>query len=122
MISIGAVYHLIPHLYGKSGMYSTPLVNLHFWMSTIGTVLYIASMWVNGIMQGLMWRAYNEDGTLTYTFVESVVASHPGYVVRVLGGAIFLGGMLIMAYNVYMTTRRGVENSIPAPQTAAVAA
>lgn len=122
MISIGAVYHLIPHLYGKSGMHSTPLVNLHFWMSTIGTVLYIASMWVNGIMQGLMWRAYNEDGTLTYTFVESVVASHPGYVVRVLGGAIFLGGMLIMAYNVYMTTRRGVEDSIPASQTTAVAA
>src|SRR5690606_409031 len=74
-------------------------------LSTIGTVLYIASMWVNGIMQGLMWRAVNADGTLTYSFVESVEASHGGYVVRVIGGALFLLGMLIMAYNVYMTVR-----------------
>jgi cytochrome c oxidase cbb3-type subunit 1 len=69
-------------------------------------VLYIAALWVNGIMQGLMWRAYNQDGTLTYAFVESVEASYPGWIVRVLGGAIFLGGMLIMAYNVFMTIRK----------------
>jgi len=106
MISIGSLYHLIPRLFGKEQMHSVALINVHFWMSTIGTVLYIASMWVNGIMQGLMWRAYNEDGTLTYSFIESVVASHPGYIVRMLGGAIFLSGMLLMAYNVYMTTRR----------------
>ena len=86
-------------------------------MATIGTVLYIASMWVNGIMQGLMWRAYNQDGTLTYSFVESVSASYPGYVVRVIGGAIFFSGMLIMAYNVYMTARKDVE-----PQAAPAAA
>lgn len=86
-------------------MYSVSLINVHFWMSTIGTVLYITSMWVNGIIQGLMWRAYNQDGTLTYTFAESVSASYPGYLVRLIGGAIFLGGMLLMAYNVYMTTR-----------------
>jgi hypothetical protein len=72
MISIGSLYHLIPRLYGKERMYSTDLINVHFWMSTIGTVLYIAALWVNGIMQGLMWRAYNQDGTLTYAFVESV--------------------------------------------------
>ncbi len=107
MISIGCLYHLIPKVYGKEQMYSTNLINTHFWMSTIGTVLYIASMWVNGILQGLMWRAYNQDGTLTYAFVESVVASYPGWIVRVLGGAIFLGGMLIMAYNVFMTIRKG---------------
>ncbi len=106
MISIGAIYHLIPILFNKQQMYSVGLINVHFWMSTIGTVLYIASMWVNGIMQGLMWRAYNQDGTLTYSFVESVAVSYPGYIVRVLGGGIFLGGMLVMAYNVYMTTRR----------------
>jgi hypothetical protein len=106
MISIGSLYHLIPRLYGKEKMYSTDLINVHFWMSTIGTVLYIAAMWVNGIMQGLMWRAYNQDGTLTYAFVESVAASYPGWIVRVLGGAIFLGGMLIMAYNVFMTIRK----------------
>jgi cytochrome c oxidase cbb3-type subunit I len=120
MISIGSLYHLFPILFGKERMYSTDLINTHFWMSTIGTVLYIASMWVNGIMQGLMWRAYNQDGTLTYSFVESVAASYPGYVVRVLGGAIFFAGMLIMAYNVYMTARKDVEPQ-PAPAAASAA-
>jgi len=103
MISIGALYHLIPILFGQQRMYSVALINTHFWMSTIGTVLYITSMWVNGLMQGLMWRAYNADGTLTYSFVESVQASYPGYVVRVIGGGIFFVGMLVMAYNVYKT-------------------
>ncbi len=120
MISIGSLYHLFPILFGKERMYSTDLINVHFWMSTIGTVLYIASMWVNGIMQGLMWRAYNQDGTLTYTFVESVAASYPGYLVRVIGGAIFFAGMLVMAYNVYMTSRRDVEVQ-PAPAAASAA-
>ena len=119
MISIGCIYHLIPILFGKERMYSVDLINVHFWMSTIGTVLYIVSMWVNGILQGLMWRAYNQDGTLTYTFVESVAASYPGYVVRVLGGGIFFAGMLVMAYNVYMTTRKDVA---PAAVTAAPSA
>ena len=119
MISIGSLYHLIPKLFGKEQMYSVALINLHFWMSTIGTVLYIASMLVNGIMQGLMWRAYNEDGTLTYTFVESLVASHPGYVVRMIGGLIFFSGMLVMAYNVWMTTRRDVPLAIPNSETVA---
>lgn len=105
MVSIGAMYHLIPIMFGRKAgeMYSTSLINTHFWLATIGTVLYIAAMWVNGIMQGLMWRAVNADGTLTYSFVQSVEASHPGYVVRVIGGALFLTGMLIMAYNVYKT-------------------
>jgi cytochrome c oxidase cbb3-type subunit 1 len=115
MISIGCMYHLIPIVFGKNRMYSIELINVHFWMSTVGTVMYIASMWVNGILQGLMWRAYNEDGTLTYTFVESLVASHPGYLVRLAGGAIFFSGMLVMAYNVYMTTRKDVaEQALPA--------
>lgn len=107
MISIGAMYHLIPILYGRrqGEMYSVQLINLHFWLSTLGTVIYIASMWVNGLLQGLMWRATNTDGTLTYSFAESVEASYPGYYVRFIGGAIFLSGMLIMAYNVYMTAK-----------------
>ncbi|MBT3672203.1 MAG: cytochrome-c oxidase, cbb3-type subunit I [Porticoccaceae bacterium] len=107
MISIGAMYHLIPILWGrKQGqMYSEKLIEMHFWMATIGTVLYIASMWVNGLMQGLMWRAVNSDGTLTYSFVESVEASLPGYIVRFIGGGIFLSGMFVMAYNVWKTTR-----------------
>lgn len=118
MISIGCLYHMIPKVYGKEQMYSTDLINVHFWMSTIGTVLYIAALWVNGIMQGLMWRAYNQDGTLTYAFVESVVASYPGWIVRVIGGAIFLGGMLIMAYNVFMTIRKDAPAQVTAPATA----
>lgn len=103
MISIGAVYHLLPVLFNRTRMWSVRLVNIHFWLSTIGTVLYIASMWVNGIMQGLMWRAFNADGTLTYSFAEAVEASYPGYFVRFLGGFIFLSGMLLMAYNAYKT-------------------
>ena len=120
MISIGCIYHLIPILFARERMYSVELINVHFWMSTIGTVLYIVSMWVNGILQGLMWRAYNQDGTLTYTFVESVSASYPGYVVRVIGGGIFFVGMLVMAYNVYMTMRKDVE--VAPAATAATAA
>ena len=90
-------------MFQRERMYSIRLINIHFWLSTGGTVLYIASMWVNGLMQGLMWRAYNFDGTLTYSFAESVFASHPGYVVRFIGGACFLLGMLIMAYNMIKT-------------------
>src|SRR3546814_12383150 len=82
-------------------MHSVALINTHFWLATIGTVLYIASMWVNGIAQGLMWRAINDDGTLTYSFVEALEASHPGFVVRMIGGAIFFAGMLVMAYNTW---------------------
>ncbi len=105
MISIGSIYHLLPKVFGLKEMHSIPLINAHFWLATIGTVLYIASMWVNGITQGLMWRAVNEDGTLTYSFVESVVASEPGYIVRVIGGAFFVTGMLLMAYNTWRTVR-----------------
>ena len=104
-ITFGALYHLIPKLYGREQMYSVKAIELHFWVSTIGVVLYIAAMWIAGVMQGLMWRAVNEDGTLTYTFIESLVATYPYYMVRLLGGVLFLGGMLLMAWNVWMTTR-----------------
>ena len=107
MISIGALYHMLPKLYGRTQMHSVGLINTHFWLATIGTVLYIASMWVNGITQGLMWRAVNEDGTLTYSFAEALEASHPGYVVRLLGGAVFASGMLLMAWNTWLTVRNG---------------
>ncbi|UUC53101.1 cytochrome-c oxidase, cbb3-type subunit I [Pseudomonas citronellolis] len=107
MISIGALYHMIPKLYGRERMYSVGLINAHFWLATIGTVLYIASMWVNGITQGLMWRAVNADGTLTYSFVEALQASHPGYMVRLFGGALFASGMFLMAGNTWLTVRAG---------------
>ena len=102
-IVFGSLYNLIPTLYGKKGMYSNELINLHFWVSTIGVVIYISSMWIAGVMQGLMWRAINEDGTLTYSFIESIKATYPYYVLRVGGGLLFFLGMLIMVYNVYKT-------------------
>jgi cytochrome c oxidase cbb3-type subunit 1 len=116
MISIGALYHLIPLLFGRAAgaMYSVRLINLHFWMSTLGTVLYIASMWVNGLLQGLMWRATTVDGTLTYSFVEGVEASYPGYYVRFIGGAVFFAGMLVMAYNVWKTVREREDQPVAA--------
>jgi cytochrome c oxidase cbb3-type subunit 1 len=122
MISIGSLYHLIPILFGKTqrDVQHSALINFHFWLATIGTVLYIASMWVNGIMQGLMWRAYNTDGTLTYSFAEAVAASYPGYVVRFIGGAIFFFGMLVMAYNVWKTARPANASHVPAIPRAAV--
>ncbi|PZR51347.1 MAG: hypothetical protein DI537_57060 [Stutzerimonas stutzeri] len=98
-------FTLTPRLWGREQMHSIGLINAHFWLATIGTVLYIASMWVNGITQGLMWRAINEDGTLTYSFVEALEASHPGFIVRAVGGAFFLTGMLLMAYNTWRTVR-----------------
>ena len=106
LITFGSLYHLIPKVFGTEKMYSVGLINLHFWLATIGTVLYIVSMWVNGITQGLMWRAMNVDGTPTYSFVEALEASHPGYVVRVIGGAFFLTGMLCMAWNTWRTVRQ----------------
>ncbi|MGC3871762.1 cytochrome-c oxidase, cbb3-type subunit I [Halomonas sp. GXIMD04776] len=118
MITIGSLYHLIPRLFGGTEMYSVKLIAVHFWLATIGTVLYITSMWVNGILQGLMWRAVNADGTLMYTFVEALEASHPGYVVRWIGGCFFAFGMLLMAYNVYMTTRSIAREQAPVLQTA----
>lgn len=102
-IVYGSLYNLIPKVFGKKGMYSTELINVHFWVSTIGVVVYISSMWIAGVMQGLMWRAVNDDGTLTYSFIESIKATYPYYVLRVGGGVLFLAGMLIMAYNVYKT-------------------
>jgi len=116
MISVGAMYYLIPRLFGRE-IHSLKLVEVHFWVATIGIVLYITAMWVAGIMQGLMWRAVNPDGTLTYSFVESVQAMHPFYIVRFIGGVFFLTGMLIMAYNLVKTIAgaKAIEAPIPAP-------
>ena len=97
--------------------FSVKAVEVHFWMATIGIVLYIAAMWIAGVMQGLMWRAINADGTLTYTFVESVKATYPFYVLRVAGGVLYLSGMVIMLWNVVKTALNGqaVAAAIPAP-------
>ena len=103
LISVGAMYFMIPRLFGKTRMYSLKLIEWHFWISTVGIVLYITSMWIAGVMQGLMWRAVNQDGTLTYSFVESLEATYPFYTVRFIGGLLVLIGMLVMAYNVWRT-------------------
>src|SRR6185369_9044606 len=121
LVSMGAMYYLIPRLFkgesARSQMYSVKAINVHFWVATIGIVLYIAAMWIAGVMQGLMWRAVGEDGTLTYSFVESVKATYPFYAIRLLGGVLYLSGMLIMAWNTYMTVSasKPVEAAIPAP-------
>ncbi len=114
-ITIGSLYYLLPRLFGRTEMYSKKLIEVHFWVATIGVVLYIASMWIAGVMQGLMWRAVNQDGTLTYTFIESVKATFPYYVIRLAGGTLYLGGMLVMAYNVAKTIAAGKAEDAPIP-------
>ena len=116
MVTVGSLYYLIPRLFGRTEMHSMKLVTLHFWVATMGIVLSIAAMWSAGVMQGLMWRAVNPDGTLTYAFVESVKATYPYYMVRLLGGTLYFSGMLIMAYNVFRTVagQKPTEAVIPA--------
>ncbi|CAO4141096.1 cytochrome-c oxidase, cbb3-type subunit I [Methylorubrum thiocyanatum] len=119
-VSFGAIYCLVPWLWNRRELYSLKLVEWHFWVSTLGIVLYITSMWVAGIMQGLMWRAYNALGFLEYSFVETVEAMQPYYLVRALGGVLFLIGALIMAYNLAMTIagKTAVERAPSASPTA----
>ncbi|HEY1059711.1 MAG TPA: cytochrome-c oxidase, cbb3-type subunit I [Limnobacter sp.] len=114
-ITMGSLYYMVPRLFGQTHMHSKQAIEVHFWVSTIGIVLYIAAMWIAGVMQGLMWRDLNPDGTLTYSFVESVKATYPYYVVRFLGGVLYVTGMLVMAWNVWMTIRAGraVNAKIP---------
>jgi cytochrome c oxidase cbb3-type subunit 1 len=106
-ISIGAIYSMFPKLFGAEKMYSTRLIDLHFWIATIGVVIYISAMWIAGVMQGLMWRAVNIDGTLAYSFVEGVKGSYPFWAIRWLGGVLFLSGMLVMAFNMFRTIASG---------------
>jgi cytochrome c oxidase cbb3-type subunit 1 len=118
LITMGSLYYLIPRLVGRIEMYSVKAISLHFWVATIGIVLYIAAMWIAGVMQGLMWRAISEDGTLTYSFAESVKATYPFYAIRLAGGVLFLTGMVIMAWNVTMTMLAGKAQDAPIPDVA----
>ena len=104
-MTMGSLYYLIPRMWGKTRMHSVRAIEMHFWIATVGVVLYIAAMWIAGVMQGLMWRAINPDGTLVYSFVESVKATYPFYLVRLAGGLLYLSGMVLMAWNVVMTVR-----------------
>jgi len=118
MMTIGSLYCLIPRLIGEKKMYSIKAIDIHFWTSTIGVVMYITSMWIAGVMQGLMWRAFNDDGTLTYSFIESLAATKPYYVVRLLGGLLFLSGMFFMAWNTWKTLGKKEMKPIPASEPA----
>jgi cytochrome c oxidase cbb3-type subunit I len=119
LVSMGALYFMVPRLFGQKQMHSVKAIELHFWLATIGIVLYISSLWISGVMEGLMWRAINADGTLTYTFVESVKAKHPYYIIRTLGGLLYLSGMIIMLWNVLKTAASGKAAVITIPSVAA---
>lgn len=103
MVTVGSLYVLIPRLWNKQKMYSTDLITAHFWLATAGTIFYIVSLWISGIGQGMMWRATNPDGTLVYSFVDTVLFSHYPYIGRAFGGFLYVSGMVVMAYNVYKT-------------------
>ncbi|MDX2417724.1 MAG: cytochrome-c oxidase, cbb3-type subunit I [Xanthomonadales bacterium] len=118
MMTIGSLYCLIPRLIGEKKMHSIKAIDIHFWTSTIGVVMYITSMWIAGVMQGLMWRAFNDDGTLTYSFIESLVATKPYYAIRLLGGLLFLSGMFFMAWNTWKTLSSKEMKPIPASEPA----
>ncbi|SOD92104.1 cytochrome-c oxidase, cbb3-type subunit I [Caenispirillum bisanense] len=120
-VSFGAMYYLFPVLWNRKQLYSMRLVSYHFWVATIGIVLYITAMWISGIMQGLMWRAYDELGFLQYSFIETVEAMHPYYVIRAVGGLLFVIGGLIMAYNMYRTIKGDVRTEQPYEAPEAVA-
>ncbi len=113
MVSFGAIYHLVPKLWNRERLYSLRLVNWHFWLATLGIVVYISAMWVSGIMQGLMWREYNDQGFLVYSFAETVAAMHPYYVMRMFGGLMYLSGALVMVFNIYKTIRGELRSEVP---------
>jgi len=119
LITMGSMYYLIPRLFGRKQMHSVKAIEIHFWVATVGIVIYIAAMWIAGVMQGLMWRAVNPDGTLTYTFVESVKATYPFYVLRLMGGLLYLSGMLIMLWNTIKTATAGRVVPVQIPAVAA---
>ncbi|MCY4320019.1 MAG: cytochrome-c oxidase, cbb3-type subunit I [Alphaproteobacteria bacterium] len=120
-VSFGALYVLAPVVWQRERLYSLRLVEWHFWISSLGIVLYITAMWVSGIMQGLMWRAYDSLGFLEYSFVETVEAMHPFYVIRALGGALFVAGAFIMAYNLWRTARGDIRETEPLQVPGAIA-
>ena len=114
------MYYLVPKMWNRPAMWSTRLIGWHYWIATIGIVLYITAMWVSGIMQGLMWRAYTSLGFLEYSFIETVEAMHPFYIIRAMGGALFLSGALLMVWNLWQTVN--AKQSEPAATPALVPA
>ena len=122
MVTFGALYYLVPKLWGRQKLYSLRMVNWHFWLATVGIVIYAAIMWVAGIQQGLMWREYDDQGFLVNSFAESVERMIPYYIIRMIGGLLFLSGALVMAFNIYKTIRGEVRNEAPIGGTSTAAA
>jgi cytochrome c oxidase cbb3-type subunit I len=123
-ITFGSIYAVVPWLWRRERMYSAWLVELHFWLALAGTLIYVFAMWNSGIIQGLMWRAYGENGSLSYSFIDSVIAMHPYYIARAIGGLLFLLGAIVASYNIWMTIRspeltvEAEESDHPAPASA----
>jgi len=115
LITFGAIYASVPWLWKREAMYSARLVEVHFWLAIAGTVIYVIAMWNSGIIQGLMWRTYTPEGTLAYSFVDSLIAMHPYYIARAIGGLLFLIGTLVGCYNIWMTVRGEMRPVITAP-------
>ncbi len=113
MITFAALYYMTPRLWSRTRLYSLRMVNWHFWLATLGIVLYVSSMWVAGITQGLMWREYGQDGYLVYAFAEVVAAMHPYYIIRAAGGVLYLSGALVMAWNIGMTIAGKLRSEAP---------
>ncbi|UZK71008.1 cytochrome-c oxidase, cbb3-type subunit I [Sphingomonas sp. S1-29] len=113
MITFGAIYYMVPRLWGRTRLYSLRMVNWHFWCATLGIVLYASAMWVAGITQGLMWREYGDDGYLVYAFAEVVAAMHPYYLIRTAGGLLYFAGALFMVWNVWMTIKGKLRDEAP---------
>jgi cytochrome c oxidase cbb3-type subunit 1 len=116
MITFGSIYALVPWMWKRERMYSAGLVEVHFWLALAGTIIYVFAMWNSGIIQGLMWRTYNDSGTLQFSFIDSMVAMHPYYIARTIGGLFFLLGAIVGSYNIFMTIRQARE---PYAETAA---
>jgi cytochrome c oxidase cbb3-type subunit I len=122
MITFGSIYAVVPWLWKREGMYSPKLVEVHFWLALAGTIVYVFAMWNSGIIQGLMWRTYNESGTLAFSFIDSVAAMHPYYIARTFGGFLFLLGAMVGAYNIWMTIREAAQARSPERDTSDVPA
>ena len=124
LTSFATLYYMIPRLW-HTQLYSVRLAEVHFWVATLGLVIYVTPMWISGVTQGLMWRAVNPDGSLVYTFIDTVAAIRIYDVIRAAGGAVFLGGVFIMFYNVVMTIRQGsatIPATTPSPEGAVAVA
>ncbi len=106
LVTAASIYYVVPKIF-RTEIYSVAIANIHFWLVLVGQLLFSVTMWITGIQQGALWKMSGEDGTLSYTFMESVAKNYPYWQMRSFAGVIFTVGMLFFVYNVFMTMRRG---------------